>query len=81
MADLRILENSQNTYNQVALLPLYGRDSTATSQNSVVEDLNGDGRNEVVIVNDYQSVSTFQPQAAISVYTSTGNNTFSRIFP
>ncbi|MGB3017573.1 MAG: S8 family serine peptidase [Ignavibacteria bacterium] len=77
---LRILENSQNTYNQVALLPLYGRDSTATSQNSIVEDLNGDGRNEVVIVNDYQSISTFQPQAAISVYTSTGNNTFSRIF-
>ena len=77
---LRILENQQNAYTQVAVLQYHGRDSTATSQNTVVEDLNGDGRKEVVFVNDYQSPVTFQPQAAISVYTNTGDNTFSRIF-
>ena len=77
---LKILESSSGNFIQTAVLPMYGRDSTATSQNTVVQDLNGDGRNEIVFVNDFQSRVTFAPEVAVSVYTSTGNNAYSRIF-
>ncbi len=76
---LRILESSSGSFSEIAVLPMYGRDSTATSQNTVVEDLNGDGRNEIVFVNDFQSRVTFAPEVAISVFTSNGNNSYSRV--
>lgn len=77
---LRILESSSGNLNQIAVLPMYGNDSTATSQNTLVEDLNGDGRNEIVYVNDFQSSTTFQQETAVNVMTSTGNNSYARVF-
>lgn len=77
---LRIMESTSGGLQQIATLPLFGADSTATSQNTVVEDLNGDGRKEIVYVNDFQSASTFQPNVAVTVMTSTGNNSYSRVF-
>jgi hypothetical protein len=79
-AGLRILEHSSGNLNQIATLPFHGNDSLATSQNTVVEDLDGDGRKEIVYVNDFQSSTTFQPEVAVNVITSTGNNTYSRVF-
>ncbi|MBK8983830.1 MAG: hypothetical protein IPM38_16315 [Ignavibacteria bacterium] len=42
---LRILEtNSGNNFNQTASLPFFGKDSISNSQNSLVEDFDGDGK-------------------------------------
>ncbi|MDQ3019447.1 MAG: S8 family serine peptidase [Bacteroidota bacterium] len=75
---LRILESSgsNNSFNTIANLDFFGKDSIAASPNVIVEDLDGDGLNEIFFVNYMDRDS----RLALSVYENTSGNNFNRTF-
>ncbi|MEO8209867.1 MAG: S8 family serine peptidase [bacterium] len=75
---LRILESSgsSNSFNTIANLDFFGKDSIAASPNVIVEDLDGDGLNEIFFVNYMDRDS----RLALSVYENTSGNNFNRTF-
>lgn len=82
ISGLRILENSGgNNFNEISLLHYYGYDSTANSQNILVDDFNSDGKKEIVFSNlYYETPSSPLPKIALSVYTNISDNNFQRIY-
>ncbi len=57
-----------------------GRTAEAISQNSIVEDLDNDGRNEIAFVNSYDDPDFSLPLTAVSIYKSNGGSNYSRVF-
>lgn len=79
---LRILESDGNNgFTPIATLNYFGIDSVANSQNVLVEDFDGDGKNEIVFVNlFYERQSSFLPKTGISVYENTSDNNYTLVF-
>lgn len=79
---LRIIEFNSG-FNEKAKLSYFnkpGRTAEAVSQNSIVEDLDNDGRNEIAFVNSYDDPNYPLPLTAFSIYRSNGGNSYSRVF-
>jgi subtilisin family serine protease len=79
-AGLRILEYSGNIFTEIANLNFSNQYSTANSQNVLVEDFDGDGKNEIFFIDTYFPIqsSIFQ-KLGLNIYKYSSNN-FIRIF-
>jgi len=79
---LRILETtSGNNFNQTASLPFFGKDSISNSQNSLVEDFDGDGKAEIMFSNIFYSPSAPGfPITCVSIYENVSDNNYRRVF-
>lgn len=76
---LRILKNTGNTFQDIAILPYAINGAEANSQNVLVEDFNSDGKKEIVFAEQFFS-SLSVPFTGISIYRHTSGNNFERIF-
>jgi subtilisin family serine protease len=79
---LKIME-AEGEYNFVesAVLPYFGLNPQANSQNVLVEDFNNDGNNGVCFINlYYRNQTSTLPELAINVFKNVSDNNFTRIF-
>jgi subtilisin family serine protease len=78
---LRILEHNGSTFNEIATLPYSTSTSQANSQNTLVEDFDSDGNNEIVFIDTYfPSGSSVSQNLGINVYRSKLDFTFEKVF-
>lgn len=78
---LRILEYNNGNFGEIATLAYSTASSQANSQNVLVEDFDGDGKNEIVFIDTYfpGGTLTFQ-NTGVNVYKNTSGNNFARVF-
>jgi len=78
---LRILEYNGSSFYETAVLPYSNSSAQANSQNTLVEDFDGDGKNEVIFIDTYfPNTGSSNQNTGINIYKNTSGNSFTRVF-
>jgi hypothetical protein len=78
---LRILEYNGSSFSETALLPYSKTGAQANSQNTLVDDFDGDGKNEVIFVDTYfPNTGSSNQNTGINIYKNTSANNYSLVF-
>ena len=78
---LRILQNTNNNFTEIANLPYSTSTSQANSQNVLVEDFDSDGKTEIFFIDTYFSGTGSNIQKlGLNIYKNTTSNNFVRVF-